>query len=160
MQRFFLLLALGLLAIGGFSYWYFQPERVLIRKAEKLLSLASVEGGQGVPARAGKTLSFVNHLADEVIMSSSFPQLDRSFTSGELETLFKFYINSVRSASFEIDEASVTMNSPSSGRVRFYATGTTDFGSGEEARDARGYLDFTKLDSGWKLSEALIEQAQ
>jgi len=160
MQRFFLYLALGFLCIGGFAFYYYQPQLVVERNARKLFELASISETDSKTGRALRSFGFDDLIHDPVVISSSIARLDRTFDKAELSEQFKVYAQYIDHSSFSIESLDVELTGDTSARARFRAAGEVVSGEMNEQQLFSGYFDFIKTEDGWLLESALLDKTQ
>lgn len=101
MKRLLIYVAINVLVVGLFQWWYQQPRRVVERKLGHLIEDLSIAPTTSRSSRLLKSSTIHSYFEDPLEISSPFDELNGSFTESDIDSGFAYLTESAREISIQ-----------------------------------------------------------
>lgn len=96
MKPFYRFLAVALLVLGLFAWWYYRPHRVLERKIDSLISTLNFQPSTSRSARLIKSSSISKYFDEQVEITSPIDDANGNFSPADLNSGYSFLSENAR----------------------------------------------------------------
>lgn len=156
MKKLITYIAIAALTLGIFAWWYYQPERVLVRKLDNLLETVAFSPKTTRTSRVMKGSSLEKFFDTQVELTSPHDEATGNFSPDDFRSGYAYLSENAREITIKRDPTVITTITGDHAKQEFEADLNIAINRWLKGPNGRSHitLHWRKTDKGWKIHSA------